>query len=201
MEKADLPRISNRNLNKSTTKGICPAERARVEAGFTLEQAAKKMRLTSRYLRQIERNGNASVKTARRLAQLYKCSGDLFLFPPKYFEGSGQRAIQPSKASLTAGVNTVQNASASRRHRSMKKPELLLMRGSGTARRLANRMVKKSSLVLVSVADEKQKIQTEPKRLRHVSTHWAARQRNEDAQVQAALQNSDGELRTMASKE
>jgi transcriptional regulator with XRE-family HTH domain len=75
-----------------------PAEQARITAGYSLAQAAYLLNLSPRYLRQIELHGRASLKTSRRLAHLYKCSGDTFLHPPAYIEQLGQRVIELSHA-------------------------------------------------------------------------------------------------------
>jgi len=109
-----------------------PAERARTRAGYSLQDAARKLNLSKRYLRQIERHGNAPLKTARRLARLYNCSGDVFIHTPRYFEQLGQgMATEPSYAPATAGVDTRKSSHrrfsrASRRYNSPKTPTSVL---------------------------------------------------------------------------
>jgi len=67
-----------------------PAATARASAGFTLEQAAKRARITSAYLRQVEKRG-ASYSLAKRLAALYGCPIDTFL---------GGGTLKPRKAGV-----------------------------------------------------------------------------------------------------
>jgi DNA-binding XRE family transcriptional regulator len=113
------------NSNHHTAKSDLPAEAARIAAGFTLEEAARRLRLSPRTLRAIERRGDASLKTARRLARLYGCSGNLFLFPPRYF--SGLRTTQASMPSVTGGGDTGSTPRAARRYSSPKTPTLSLV--------------------------------------------------------------------------
>ncbi len=60
------------------------AERARVNAGLSIDQAAKHVRVCAKYLRQIESKGGASYVLATRLALLYRVPLDVFLY------GSGE---------------------------------------------------------------------------------------------------------------
>ncbi len=55
------------------------AEKARMDAGMTTEQAAKKARVCCAYLRRVEQRGNAPYCLALRLAKLYACPINLFL--------------------------------------------------------------------------------------------------------------------------
>jgi transcriptional regulator with XRE-family HTH domain len=57
------------------------AQMAREEAGLSLEDAAKAARLGARYVRQLEMHGRAPYATARRLARIYGCRVDYFLYP------------------------------------------------------------------------------------------------------------------------
>jgi transcriptional regulator with XRE-family HTH domain len=61
-----------------------PAEEARKRAGLTLNEAARRARITPAYLKRVERLGAAYI-LARRLARLYACPIDVFLptKPPK----------------------------------------------------------------------------------------------------------------------
>jgi transcriptional regulator with XRE-family HTH domain len=56
------------------------AAQAREAAGLTLEQAAKRARVSVRYLRHVERHG-AGYALARRLSHIYNCSLATFLYP------------------------------------------------------------------------------------------------------------------------
>lgn len=85
------------NANKRRTKKQTPGEQARLRAGFDLKQASRKLRLCPRYLRQIELHGNAPLRTARRLAALYNCSGNIFLHTPKFLSELNQ-TFQPLPA-------------------------------------------------------------------------------------------------------
>jgi hypothetical protein len=71
---------------------ITPAERARREAGFSLEEAAKRLRLSPRYWRNIELHGGADIPLARRAAKLFSCDGNVFIFSPKYLHQLDQSA-------------------------------------------------------------------------------------------------------------
>ena len=84
------------NTNKRRAKTITPGEQARLRAGFDLKQASRKLGLCPRYLRQIELHGNAPLKTARRLAALYNCSGNIFLHTPKFLSQLNQSATKRS---------------------------------------------------------------------------------------------------------
>ncbi len=112
-------------------KSHTPAERARLQAGYSLEAAARKVNLSPRYLRQIERQGQAPLKTARRLAHVYNCSGNLFLHSPNYLAQLGQRAAELSCAShAAAGADTRINPRASRRYQPPRSPMLLVVSGA-----------------------------------------------------------------------
>ncbi|MDQ3814826.1 MAG: helix-turn-helix transcriptional regulator, partial [Armatimonadota bacterium] len=63
-----------------------PAEHARMTAGYTLEEAARRLRLHPRYLRSLELHGGASLKMARKLADLYGCDGNVFVYAPAYLQ-------------------------------------------------------------------------------------------------------------------
>lgn len=117
------------NQSQRITKDSVPAERARIKAGFTLKKAAIRMRISEKYLRQLERSGRAPLKTARRLSRLYKCSAEIFIHTPHYLEQLGQRTTQVSNASLSAGANEGSNSFASRRPSSSKMVSLKLVKG------------------------------------------------------------------------
>src|SRR6201999_3918243 len=58
----------------------CPMVRAREAAGLTLEQAAKKARVSKGYLKRFEgRGGGPPEVLAKRLRGIYKCPIDVFL--------------------------------------------------------------------------------------------------------------------------
>ena len=111
-----------------TSADCTPGERARLQAGYSLEAVARKMNLSVRYLRQIERHGQASLKTARRLARLYNCSGNLFLHSPAYLAQLGQgMATGPSHAYATDGADTRKSSGANRRYRPPRAPVLTVI--------------------------------------------------------------------------
>ena len=58
---------------------MTPARRARLSAGFTLPQAAKRARISPEYLRAVEQRG-APYHLARRLAGIYGVPIDTFLY-------------------------------------------------------------------------------------------------------------------------
>jgi transcriptional regulator with XRE-family HTH domain len=64
---------------------------ARMKAGLSLEEAAKRARVCSAYLRRIERSGGCSYPLAVRLARLYRCSANVFLYRSKGSETPGSR--------------------------------------------------------------------------------------------------------------
>lgn len=89
------------------------AEKARLQAGYTLSKAAKLARLHPRRLREMELHGGATDATARRLCHFYHAGADVFhglLFGPHYKINSysgGVAALLPSTpeaAGLGAGV-------------------------------------------------------------------------------------------------
>jgi len=105
-----------------------PGARARIAAGYPLDAAARKLRLHPRYLRQIELHGGASLHLARRLAGLYGCDGNVFIYPPEYFVQLGQRrAAGPSMPPAAAGADMRDSLRASRRYRPPRQPVLRLV--------------------------------------------------------------------------
>ena len=74
------------------------AAQARQEAGFSLAEAARRARVCPVYLRRIELHGNAPYVLATRLAHLYSCSTNLFLYaPPATTQVVKQVASKPSE--------------------------------------------------------------------------------------------------------
>ena len=59
------------------------ATSARNRAGLTLEDAACQVRVCVSYLRRVERSGDCSYPLAMRLARLYRCSANVFLYTNK----------------------------------------------------------------------------------------------------------------------
>ena len=59
-------------------KPLLPARQARLSAGLSLSEAARRARIGIAYLRRVERHG-ASYALALRLAALYQCPIDVFL--------------------------------------------------------------------------------------------------------------------------
>jgi len=97
---------------------LTPAAQARQDAGFPLEEAARRVRVCPAYLRRIELHGDAPYVLAMRLAHLYGCSTNLFLFAPtaptKTIKGPSRR-LKP----LTAGRKPVPaRRKSSRKNRS-----------------------------------------------------------------------------------
>ena len=60
-----------------------PAIEARQRLGLSPEAAAQKLRISPRYLRSIERHGNAPYPLAERLSRLYGCPMQTFLYSAK----------------------------------------------------------------------------------------------------------------------
>ena len=67
-------------------KAISPAQAARLKAGFTLQSAAKKLRVSARTVRDKELHGRASDLYCVRAARLFGCDGELFFHPPAYVQ-------------------------------------------------------------------------------------------------------------------
>lgn len=59
------------------------AASARNRAGLSLEDAARRARICVSYLRRVERSGDCSYVLAMRLARLYRCSANVFLYTMK----------------------------------------------------------------------------------------------------------------------
>ncbi len=72
---------------------LYPARAARIAAGFTVEQVAKRLRITPRYLSALERGQyqGFAFHIASRLRYLYDCRIEVFL-PPKKTGG-----VRPGK--------------------------------------------------------------------------------------------------------
>jgi transcriptional regulator with XRE-family HTH domain len=62
---------------------MTPAEQARIAAGLTVKEAARRARVVPSYLRRVERHGGAPWVLAQRLAFIYNCSANLFLYAAK----------------------------------------------------------------------------------------------------------------------
>jgi transcriptional regulator with XRE-family HTH domain len=65
---------------RSQTKqyGVSPATQARLAAGYSVAEAARRAEISEGYLRRIEREG-APYLVARRLSRLYQCPAEVFL--------------------------------------------------------------------------------------------------------------------------
>ncbi|MEN6415837.1 MAG: helix-turn-helix transcriptional regulator [Armatimonadota bacterium] len=75
--------VELRAVASATTKPnmalmVSKATKARLAAGLTLEEAAKRARVCVAYLRSVEREG-ASFVLATRLSRIYNCGMDEFL--------------------------------------------------------------------------------------------------------------------------
>ena len=55
------------------------AKEARLASGLSIEQAARRVRVSTKYLERVERHGGASFPLAQRLARAYQCSISVFL--------------------------------------------------------------------------------------------------------------------------
>lgn len=115
-----------------------PAERARRQSGFTLEQAARLARLHPRRLRHYELNGGATDATARRLCHFYQAGADVFhalLFGPDYqtssYSGGVAASIPstPEAAGRGSGVAAPEPSQPSRRYRTPRVPMLTAIPG------------------------------------------------------------------------
>lgn len=71
---------------------MTPATQARITARLSLKEAARRARVSSTYLRRIELHGDVPLVLASRLANLYNCSLNLFLF-------SSEKEIKSNKSS------------------------------------------------------------------------------------------------------
>lgn len=78
---------------------MSPAQRARVNAALTIEEAARRARVCVSYLRRVERSGDCSYVLAMRLARLYRCSANVFLYTMKGSE-------TPTTSSSLRGTST-----------------------------------------------------------------------------------------------
>jgi len=68
---------------------MTPAQHARLSAGLSVDEAARRAHICEAYLRQVERQG-APYALARRLAALYHCPIDVFLPTTRTKEGGKQ---------------------------------------------------------------------------------------------------------------
>ncbi len=73
------PRAAQRILS-ANSQGT-PTTLARLNANLSLEDAAKRSRISIGYLRQIEHRGSAPYSLAKRLSALYGCPLTIFLYP------------------------------------------------------------------------------------------------------------------------
>ena len=87
------------------------ARAARLQAGLSLHDAARKARIGMDYLRQVERRG-APLHLARRLAAIYQCNLNVFL-PMRRTNPSQQGGGTPTKESK--GCRTLPSATPTRR--------------------------------------------------------------------------------------
>lgn len=101
------------------------AERARLARGLSLEEAAKKMRLHPRYLRELELHGSSNFTRMTRMATLYGCSINDLLPSRAATAQQGQEGFSVhSNVHATGGADTHgQSAlSAARRSQRYRKP-------------------------------------------------------------------------------
>lgn len=108
------------------------AVQARQDAGLSLQQAAKLARVCPAYLRRVEKHGDAPYVLAMRLARLYSCSANIFLFVPQ--EGPSRRL-----QSLSAGRKPTN--STSQKPRKMKQATTKSAPGTATTARLRSTQV------------------------------------------------------------
>lgn len=76
---------------------MTPAMLARQATGLSVEEAARRAHICTAYLRTIERRGGASYGLAIRLARLYGCSANLFLYHSQGSETPQPRTAQGRK--------------------------------------------------------------------------------------------------------
>ena len=85
---------------------------ARVKAGFTVNEAARRARIGPRYLRAIERSGKAPWVLARRLASLYACAVDIFSKRPEGLDTRSDSAGNLVRSRVKARRKTDRRKSA-----------------------------------------------------------------------------------------
>ena len=78
MSRGRFHRSASRVSGGAPPPGGGAAREARLDAGLSLAEAARRARVSPAYLRRVEREG-APYVLARRLASLYTCRIDLFL--------------------------------------------------------------------------------------------------------------------------
>lgn len=86
------------------------AASARGRAGLSLEEAAHRARIGVSYLRQVERSGDCSYVLAMRLARLYRCSANVFLYTTK----KGSETPKTSKRLKSTLTNRLETEKAPR---------------------------------------------------------------------------------------
>ncbi len=85
---------------------MTPSAQARQDAGLSVPEAARRVRVSPAYLRRIEIHGDAPYVLAVRLANLYRCSANLFLYastaPSKTINGPSRPAPTADRKSAPA---------------------------------------------------------------------------------------------------
>lgn len=78
------------------------ASRVRVEAGYSLQRAAKLARVEPEYLRRVEKRGGSSYVLAVRLSRLYRCSIQIFLYPHIHTTEGQPERLSPRRGRTTS---------------------------------------------------------------------------------------------------
>ena len=113
---------------RKSSKPITEAEAARLNAGFTLERAAKKARVVPAYLRRIELHGRAPYVLAARLASLYQCPITVFLYA-KPLEHAGAVGVSSEPGQSQQAATTANLPRPSNRYRRPATPILTVIEG------------------------------------------------------------------------
>lgn len=73
-------RAAQKQKSRTRKSRLTAARQARERAGLTLEEAAKRAHCSVAYLRRLELQGGVSWVMGMRLAHLYGCSCQVFLY-------------------------------------------------------------------------------------------------------------------------
>lgn len=84
---------------------MTPAESARISAGLSVEQAARRARVCPQYLRAVERRGGASYGLAMRLAAIYGVSANVFVYSNKGSETPATKRRARAIASVARALS------------------------------------------------------------------------------------------------
>lgn len=82
-----------------------PAKQARLNAGYTIKEAAKKLRYCERTVSKVENHGGASDIYCLRAARLFKCNPDYFFLGPDYWAKLSQHSLAPQQTEAVASAS------------------------------------------------------------------------------------------------